>query len=66
MTNADFAMYAMRIASRCASWAGDCMTLPDYRDKPLRQEAADRFLKSQRELLDWIEQETREPPPDQS
>ena len=62
MTNADFAMYAMRIASRCASWAGDCMTLPDYRDKPLRQEAADRFLKSQRELLDWIEQETREKP----
>ena len=59
MTNGDFAMYAMRLASRCASWAGDCMTLPDYRDKPLRQEAADRFLKSQRELLDYIEQETR-------
>lgn len=59
MTNGDFAMYAMRLASRCASWAGDCMTLADYRDKPLREEAADRFLKSQRELLDYIERETR-------
>lgn len=66
MTNADFAMYAMRISARCANWAGDCMTLPDYRDKPLRQETVDRFLKSQRELLDWIEQETRESSPAQS
>lgn len=63
MTNADFAMYAMRIASRAASWAGDCMSLQGQRDKPLRQEAADRFLKDQRQLLDWIEQETREPHP---
>ena len=61
MTNADFAMYAMRMAGRCAGWAGDCLQLPDHRDKPLRQEAADRFIKSQRELLDWIEQETRDP-----
>ena len=59
MTNADFALYAMRIASRSASWAGDCMDLPDYRDKPITQEAADRFLKSQRQLLDYIERETR-------
>lgn len=62
MTNADFAMYAMRLASRSANWAGDCMSLPDTRDKPFRQEAADRFIKSQRELLDFIEQETREQP----
>jgi hypothetical protein len=63
MTNGDFAMYAMRIASRAASWAGDCMTLPDHRDRPMRQEAADRFLKDQRQLLDWIEQETRDAAP---
>lgn len=59
MTNADFAMYAMRIASRAANWAGDCMILPDSRNEPMHREAADRFIKSQLELLDWIERETR-------
>ena len=59
MTNADFAVYAMRLAKRSATWASECLELPEYRDKHLSQEAADRFLKSQRELLDYIERETR-------
>jgi len=63
MTNGDFAMYAMRLASRAASCAGDCMTLPDHRERPIRQEAADRFLRGQRQLLDWIEEQTRALPP---
>jgi hypothetical protein len=59
MTNADFALYAMRLAKRSASWASDCMDLPDDRDKQINREAADRFLKDQRQLLDYIERETR-------
>ncbi|ANW00704.1 hypothetical protein [Bradyrhizobium icense] len=60
MTNADFAKFAARIAKRAAEWAGDSLDLQEYRDKPIRQGDADRFIKAQRELLDYIERETRD------
>lgn len=59
MTNTEFAIYAMRLAKRAATWGSECLELPEYRDKPIRQEAADRFIISQREMLDYIERETR-------
>lgn len=59
MTNGDFAMHVMRLAARAASWASDCMILPDYRDKPISEVDAERFIKQQRELLDYIESQTR-------
>ena len=59
MTTADFSMYAMRLAARAANWAGDCMILPDHRERPIAQEAADRFLKEQRQILEYIEEQTR-------
>lgn len=60
MTNSEFAYYAMRLARRSAEWAADSIMPGMDRDKPLSREAADRFLKDQRELLDQIERETRQ------
>jgi hypothetical protein len=61
MTNAQFSILASRMASRASSWAADCLDLKEYRERPIRQGDVDRFIKSQRDLLDYIEQETRQP-----
>jgi hypothetical protein len=59
MTNADFAEMAAHIARKASAWAGDCLILRDMRDKPLETEAADRFIRDIRGMIDHIEEETR-------
>jgi len=59
MKNVDFAYHAMRMARRASDWAADSIMPGMNRDRPVSQEAADRYIKEQRELLNYIEQETR-------
>jgi hypothetical protein len=59
MTNLDFSYHAMRMAKRATDWAADSIMPGMDRDKPVSRATADRYIKDQRDLLDYIEQETR-------
>jgi hypothetical protein len=59
MTNVDFARAAAFLAKYCADWAGDNLCIPEWNDRPMYEEAADRFIAHIRERLAYIEAETR-------
>lgn len=55
LTNAEFAKMAARLAARSASWAGDVLELPKWRDRPVGVEALRRYVQDIREIVDDIE-----------
>lgn len=55
MTHAEFSMQAAYLASRSASWAGECVMLPEDVSKPMRDDSVRRFVQMVRETADMIE-----------
>lgn len=58
-----FSHLASRIAATVASWAADCLDLPEKRERPMRREPGERFLRDMRQRLDWLEEAAFPPPP---
>ena len=55
MTHAEFSMQAAYLASRSASWAGECVMLPEQLTEPMRDYSIERFVTMLRETADMIE-----------
>jgi hypothetical protein len=55
MTHSEFATQAAYLASRCASWAGECADNLGEPRKPMRDASVTRFLTMLRETADHIE-----------
>lgn len=54
ISNARFAQWCARLASKSAGWAGDILDAPG---KPARRESVERFIKEIRDRLDHMEEE---------
>jgi len=48
-------MQASYLASRASSWSGDCLTLPENLQKPMREGSVARFTDMLRETADMID-----------
>jgi hypothetical protein len=55
VTHLEFSRNAAIIAKNAADWAADCLTMDELAAEPMKQEALDRFVKSIRERLKYIE-----------
>jgi hypothetical protein len=60
LSHANFAARCSNIASIAAAWSRDSLTMPGYLDKPVGENAATRFLREMRQLLDSLEKDVRE------
>jgi len=55
MSHSRFASQAAYLASRCASWAGECAESFGEPERPMHDESVARFLAMLRETADHIE-----------
>lgn len=55
LSHAEFAARCSNIASIAAAWSRDSLTLVGYLDKPVGENAAARFLREMRQILDRLE-----------
>jgi hypothetical protein len=62
VTNAEAARRAARLAGFIAEWAGDAIDLADARDDRMHDETLDRFLRTVRQWLDYMEIDHRGEP----
>lgn len=60
MTNAQWAMQVAYLASEAGHWAGDILTLPEDREKPVAMWQIENFLRKFRGRLDRIEDWAKE------
>lgn len=57
LTEAGFAQRCAYMASRCATWAGDSLTLPEYWQEPVKVATVARFTDEIRGMLDRIDEQ---------
>ena len=55
LTHCRFASQAAYLASRCASWAGECSENGGEPVAPMRDDSVERFVKMLRETANHIE-----------
>lgn len=55
MTNRELASYACAVAAKSASWAHDCMILPEQINLPALGDAPSRFAAMLRRFADQID-----------
>lgn len=56
ISRANFSRQAAYVASRSASWAGDCLLIPDRANDALSSDAVRRYTNMLRETADTIDQ----------
>ena len=55
MTHAEFAARCSNLASVAAAWSRDTLMIEGYLNEPIGENAAARFVREMRRLLDHIE-----------